>query len=74
MHHENGDWELIVKADGKELKRTLIGDDGDENGWEDVMVDLSEYAGKTIKLELVNHANDWNHESAYWAKIEIVSR
>ncbi|MHC5183613.1 MAG: ADP-ribosylglycohydrolase family protein [Planctomycetota bacterium] len=73
-HHENGNWELIVRADGKELKRALIGDDGDENGWEDVMVDLSEYAGRTIKLELVNHANDWNHESAYWAKIEILSR
>jgi hypothetical protein len=73
-HHENGDWELIVRADGKELKRALIGDDGDENGWEDVTVDLSEYAGRTIKLELVNHANDWNHESAYWAKIEILSR
>ena len=73
-HHENGDWELIVKANGKELKRALIGDDGDENGWENVTVDFSEYAGETIKLELVNHANDWNHESAYWAKIEIISR
>ena len=31
------------------------------------------YVGKSIKLELVNHANDWNHEAAYWAKIEIVS-
>ena len=73
-HHENGDWELIIKANGKELKRVLIGDDGDENGWEDVTADLSEYAGKTIELELINHANDWNHEAAYWAKIEIVSQ
>jgi hypothetical protein len=71
-HHPNGDWELIVKANGKEMARTLIGDNGDENGWEDLTVELSDYAGKSILLELINHANDWNHEAAYWAKIEIV--
>lgn len=67
-HHPKGNWELIVKANGKEIARGLVGDDGDENGWEDWAVDLSDYAGKSVILELVNHANDWNHKAAYRAK------
>jgi hypothetical protein len=60
------DWELIVKADGKELlKRQIIG------GWTDVSVDLSEYAGKTVKLELLNQPNGWACEAGYWSKIVI---
>ncbi|MDR3108241.1 MAG: ADP-ribosylglycohydrolase family protein [Planctomycetaceae bacterium] len=61
------DWELIVKADGKELlKRQIIG------GWTDVSVDLSEYAGKTVKLELLNQPNGWSCEAGYWNEIKIV--
>ncbi len=36
-------------------------------------VDLSQYAGKEIKLELVNQASDWAWEAGYWAKIELIS-
>ena len=35
--------------------------------------DLSQYAGKEIKLELVNKASDWAWEAGYWAKIEILT-
>ncbi|MDR2440465.1 MAG: ADP-ribosylglycohydrolase family protein [Planctomycetaceae bacterium] len=60
------DWELIVKADGKELlKQQIIG------GWKDITVDLSEYAGKTVKLELLNQPNDWSYEAGYWHEISI---
>ena len=73
-HHPNGDWQLIVKADGNELLKKLIGKDTvNDDGWMDVEVELSEFAGKDIKLELINHANDWNHESAYWAQIKITT-
>ncbi|GHT09485.1 hypothetical protein FACS1894170_00020 [Planctomycetales bacterium] len=60
------DWELIVKADGKELlKKTIVG------GWQNVAVDLSEYAGKTVKLELLNQPNGWWNEAGYWSEIKI---
>ncbi len=74
-HHPNGDWELIVRADDKELSKKIISKDTvADDGWLDIEVDLSEFTGKKIKLELVNHANDWNHESAFWSKIKIVSK
>ncbi|MBW8002131.1 MAG: ADP-ribosylglycohydrolase family protein [Planctomycetes bacterium] len=74
-HHEVGDWELIVKADGKKLFGKIISEKSvDKDGWLDVNVDIGQFAGKKIKLELVNHANDWNHESAYWAEIKIDSK
>ncbi len=61
------DWELVVKADGKELlKQTIVG------GWTDVSVDLTPFAGKTVKLELLNQPNGWSFEAAYWGEIKLV--
>jgi hypothetical protein len=72
-HHPEGDWTLLVKADGKELLKTTVGKERAENGWMQADVDFSAYAGKEIKLELVNKASDWKFEAAYWAKIELIS-
>ena len=71
-HHPQGDWDLIVKANGKRLVRFTIGPDSCTNGWTLVEVDLSDYAGKETKLELLNQPTDWRFEGAYWAKIEIM--
>lgn len=70
-HHPDGDWTLIVKADGKELLTKVIGKEITTDGWIDIQVDLSDYAGKTIPLELLNQASGWAFEAGYWAKIEI---
>jgi hypothetical protein len=72
-HHPEGDWTLIVKADGKELLKTSVGKNTTENGWMQTDVDLSQYVGKEINLELVNKASDWAWEAGYWAKIELIS-
>jgi hypothetical protein len=72
-HHPEGDWTLLVKADGKELLKTSVGKETAENGWMQTDVALSAYAGKEIKLELVNKASDWKFEAAYWSKIELIS-
>ena len=42
-------------------------------GWADVDVDLSPFAGKKVKLELVNEPTGWRYEAAFWSKIAIVS-
>ena len=74
-HHDRGDWTLIVKADGKELLNTLIGKETANNGWADIEVDLSQYAGKEVRLELINQPDDeWLCEAGYWSNIELVSR
>ena len=70
---ERGDWDLVVKADGKEVCRRLVGRNTAKNGWMDVQVVLRAYAGKNIKLELINQANDWQYEAGHWARIEVKS-
>jgi len=72
-HHPQGDWDLIVRADGKQLLRQPIDKTTALGGWTEVVVDLSLLAGQTIKLELVNQPTGWAWEAGYWASIEITS-
>ena len=71
-HHPKGDWKLIVKADGKELYAKAVGPETASGGWMEATVDLSDYAGKTVQLELLNQPTGWSNEAAYWAEIAIV--
>jgi hypothetical protein len=34
-------------------------------------VDLSKFAGKEAKIQLINQANDWNFEFGYWGRAEL---
>ena len=74
-HDPQGDWDLIVKADGKELCATPVSHATvKEDGWLPVEVDLSPYAGKTVNVELVNQPSGWAWEGAYWAQITVESK
>ncbi|MDD4869072.1 MAG: ADP-ribosylglycohydrolase family protein [Kiritimatiellae bacterium] len=73
-HHPKGDWELIVRTDGKEIFKKTIGKDIATEGWLNADVDLTPLAGKTVKVELLNQPTGWSHEAGYWAKIEIEVR
>ncbi len=72
-HDARGDWDLIVRADGEQLLRKTIGPDTTTMGWTEVNVDLSQFAGKSVKLELVNEPTDWRYEAAFWSQIAIQS-
>jgi hypothetical protein len=72
-HHPDGDWVLIIKVDGKEILKKTIGKETARDGWIEISQDLSEYAGKTIGLELVNEPNGWMCEAGYWAEISLIS-
>jgi len=72
-HHPRGDWTLIVKADGKVLLEQPVGKETAEDGWAAVSVDLSAYAGRQVKLELVNQPSGWAWEAGYWAQIALAS-
>ena len=72
-HHPQGDWDLIVRADGKQLLRQPIDKTTAPGGWTEVVVDLSPLAGQTVKLELVNQPTGWAWEAGYWASIRITS-
>ncbi len=70
-HHPSGDFDLIIRANGRELLRRAVGPSTATAGWLDVAVDLSDYAGKPLTLEVVNEPTGWMCEAAYLAKIEI---
>ena len=68
--HPRGDWKLIVRVDGKDVLVETIAD----TQWKDFQVNLTEFAGRAVALELVNQANDWAFEAAYWSRIEVLSK
>lgn len=70
-HHPQGDWTLVVRANGEELLRQVVGKETARDGWLDVTVDLSRYAGQEVRLELLNEPSDWSWEAGYWARIEL---
>lgn len=72
-HDDKGDWQLVVRADGKELANQLVAKNTVKDGWLELSVDLSAYAGKSVQLDLENRANNWSWEFAYWNRVELVS-
>ena len=68
-HHDGGDWQLIVKVDGETQLDTPISANTVTGGWRDVDINLSPFAGKTVKLEVLNEPTGWFCEAAYWGQI-----
>jgi hypothetical protein len=69
-----GDWDLIVRADGRQLLKKTIGPETTSLGWTELTVDLSAFAGRTVKLELINEPTGWRYEAARWAEISLQTR
>jgi hypothetical protein len=70
-HDPRGDWDLVVRVNGEEVQRKTIGPDTATLGWVDVRVDLSKYAGRSAKIELLNQPTGWHYEAAHWAQIDL---
>jgi len=70
-HHPLGDWTLIVRANGTEILNRSIGKETAPDGWAEIEVDLSDYAGLETRLELVNQPSGWAYEVAHWAAIDL---
>ncbi|MHC4571467.1 MAG: ADP-ribosylglycohydrolase family protein [Planctomycetota bacterium] len=70
-HDPRGGYTLIVKANGKELYSW----DVVKEPWLEIAVDLSEYAGKSVTVELINKPSKfWSNEWAYFKQIAFESR
>jgi hypothetical protein len=72
-HHEHGDWLLVVRADKKAIREQVVGPQSAVEGWLDVTVDLSAYAGQEVLLELVNQPTGWAWEAAYWERVALAT-
>jgi putative membrane-bound dehydrogenase-like protein len=73
-HDGRGDWQLVVKANGQKLYDGVVGPKTTSNGWGEISVDLTPYAGKKVTLELLNSANGWSWEFGYWHGVRINSQ
>ena len=70
----HGDWKLIVRAEDKVVHESIVGPKTTEKEWARVEVDLSEFAGRNIQLQLLNQPTGWMNEWAYWGKVELISK
>jgi hypothetical protein len=74
-HHEQGDWDLVIRVNGSPQKTILIDKELTNNtGWAEVTFDLTPFAGNNnVKIDLENMPNGWAWEAGHWAEIEIKS-
>ena len=71
--HEQGDWQLVVIVNGESRHQSIVKRSSKSVEWQDIVVDLSNLAGQPVTIELLNKANDWSNEFAYWNAAEIVA-
>lgn len=69
--HPEGDFQLIVKVGTEQLHSSLVDSNTTKDGWVEIEVDLSRYAGRNIVVEVHNHPNNWHYEHAYWSRLLI---
>lgn len=72
-HDAQGDWRLRAMAGDRELFADVIGPQTCRDGWREVEIDLSEFAGQTVPVELRCEANGWSWEYAYLGAIEFLT-
>ena len=70
--HPQADWQLLVFANGEKLHDALIAAGTAPEGWTEVVIDLSRFAGRNMLIEVHNHPNNWAGEFAYWSRLEVV--
>jgi dienelactone hydrolase len=70
----DGQWDLIVRVEGKDLLAQAIDATSAPEGWAEVDVDLTPFAGTKARVELLNKAHGSEKGAAYWAKVAVDSR
>ena len=53
-------------ANGRSLVDMLVGSQVSADGWIDLELDLSVFKGEDLELQVLNKANGWSYEYAYW--------
>jgi len=71
---DRGDCTIEVRLDADCALREKIGPETVTGGWAEIEVDLSEHAGKSVQIDLINHPDGLQFEAGYWAEIEVESR
>ena len=72
-HDQRGDWQLVIKANGEQVLKEDVSPKTCSGGWATFKVDLSKFACKEIRLELMNVATGWSFEFGYWGGARLIS-
>ena len=75
-HQAQCDWQLVVRANGQVIHDQLIDSKltTPQKGWATVQIDLEKFAGQKVVLEVLNQSNNWQNETAFWKRIELIER
>ncbi|MBI3856222.1 MAG: hypothetical protein HY293_11085 [Planctomycetes bacterium] len=60
-------WTLVVRVEGKDVESKTISAETSKEGWVEVSVDLSPFAGKSVLVELISVSGD----NALWAQVAL---
>ena len=75
-HPLNCDWQLVVRANGQVIHDQLINEKltTPQRGWATIQIDLEKFAGQKVLLEVLNQSNNWQNETAFWKRIDLVEQ
>lgn len=73
-YHPHGNWQLRVLANNKVIHDQIVSYESVKSEWLELDIDLSQFAGKHVDLEIENRANDWSWEFGFWGKVEVVTK
>ena len=68
-----GDWQLVVRVNGRDKYQSMVRPINGQVIWKDIEIDMSEFRGQTVQVELLNKANDWSYEFGYWNAVEMLA-
>ena len=73
-HNAQGDFDLIVRVDGRQrLCMPMNAGTATDGHRLTVRVDLAPLAGRKVNIESVNQPSGWVYEAAYWGEIELAN-
>ena len=65
-------WQLGVRVENQLLFDRTIEETGSANGWHDIVVDLSPFAGRTIPIQLLHAAPKQQQTEVFWKRATMV--
>lgn len=72
-YHPHGNWQLRVLANQEVIHDQIVSYETVKSEWLELELDLTQFAGNHLDLEIENRANDWAWEFGFWGKVEVVS-
>jgi hypothetical protein len=71
-HEDGGSWDLSVNINENEWLKESINSESCFNGWKDYKIDISEFAGTDIVVELKQEFGGNESSAAFWHGVKII--